>query len=135
MAQFLQSNSSVTVIDTSEILTATPTASNTQFPVRPGALATSKLEAELNEHRYYLERKVEQRTEQLMKRITLLESCNASLCDKLAQAKRDIAGLHKQLAGAFLVKKSNDFIGQSIGIGDQSRMRSEPGAERAGLGV
>lgn len=54
------------------------------------------MEAELNEHRYHLERKVEQRTEQLTRRITLLESCNATLCDKLALAYEELAAL-KQL--------------------------------------
>lgn len=42
-----------------------------------------ELETELDEHRYYIERKVEQRTEQLMKQMALLESCNATLCKKL----------------------------------------------------
>lgn len=132
MAQLLQSNSSVTVIGASEILTATPAALNRQFPVRSGALATKKLEDELNEHRYYLERKVEQRTEQLMKRITLLESCNATLCDKLAQAKRDIARLRKQLASTFPVTESNDFPVQSIDIGYGARIQAEPDARMAG---
>lgn len=56
-----------------------------------------EMEEELNEHRYYLEKKVEQRTEELVRRIALLESCNAALCDKLAQARREIAALNRQL--------------------------------------
>lgn len=56
------------------------------------------MEAELNEHRYHLERKVEQRTEQLTRRITLLESCNATLCDKLALAYKELATLKQQPA-------------------------------------
>lgn len=57
-----------------------------------------EMEAELNGHRYYLERHVESRTEQLMRRMALLESCNASLGDKLALAKREVAALKQQLA-------------------------------------
>lgn len=135
MAQLLQSNSSVTAIGASEILTVTPAALNRQFLLKSGALAMKKLEAELNEHRYYLERKVEQRTEQLMKRITLLESCNASLCNKLAQTKRDIAALHKQLDSSLPDTKSRDFPGQLIVIGDGARIQAEPDTRMAGLGV
>lgn len=49
-----------------------------------------KLRSELNEHRYYLERNVARETAQLIRRIDLLESCNATLCRKLA--------LHKSVA-------------------------------------
>lgn len=59
-----------------------------------------EMEAELNEHRYRLERKVEQRTEQLVRRIALLESCNTSLCDKLALAYKELAALKQQPAHA-----------------------------------
>lgn len=55
------------------------------------------MEAELVSHRYYFERNVEQRTEQLMKRIALLESCNASLCDQLSRARMEIAAQGQQL--------------------------------------
>lgn len=55
------------------------------------------MEAELASHRYYLERNVEQRTEQLMKRIALLESCNAALCGQLSSARMEIAALGQQL--------------------------------------
>lgn len=51
------------------------------------------MEAELNELRYHLERNVEQRTEQLLRNITLLESCNATLCEKLASVQRELAVL------------------------------------------
>lgn len=44
----------------------------------------NKLRAELQECRYHFERKVELRTEHLLKRIAELESCNAGLCDQLA---------------------------------------------------
>lgn len=64
------------------------------------------MEAELNEHRYYLERKVEQRTEQLVRRITLLESCNATLCDKLALAHKKFAALRRQPARILLIFKN-----------------------------
>jgi len=44
----------------------------------------NKLRAELHECRYHFERRVEFRTEHLLKRIAELESCNAELCDQLA---------------------------------------------------
>lgn len=125
MAQLLQSNLPATSIGASEILVAIPAASNRQFPVRTGALAMKKLEAELNEHRYYLEQKVEQRTEQLMKRISLLESCNATLCDKLAQAKKDIAILHKQSAVNRSDSGANVSSGQLSGIGEEREIRQK----------
>lgn len=50
-----------------------------------------KLRSELNEHRYYLERNVALRTEHLSRRIELLESCNATLCGKLAQSRKEFA--------------------------------------------
>lgn len=55
------------------------------------------LEAELNNHRYFLERNVALRTEQLMRRLALLESCNASLCEQLSCARMEIASLRQQL--------------------------------------
>ena len=57
-----------------------------------------EMEAELNVHRYYIERQVEQRTEQLMKRISVLESCNATLVDKLALANKELVALKQQSA-------------------------------------
>lgn len=56
-----------------------------------------RMEAELADHRYYLERNVEQRTRELMKRIEMLESCNASLCDRLSSAMLECAALKQQL--------------------------------------
>ena len=46
-----------------------------------------KMKSELDEHRYYLERNVARRTEELTRRIELLEACNASLCSKLASSQ------------------------------------------------
>lgn len=66
------------------------------------------MEAELNEHRYYLERNVERRTEQLVKSMSLLESCNAALCDKLASAQKELAALKQQMAGTMFGAASND---------------------------
>lgn len=57
-----------------------------------------RLEVELDSHRYYLERNVEQRTEQLTKRISLLESCNESLCARLSSARMEIVSLQQQLS-------------------------------------
>lgn len=78
------------------------------------------METELNEHRYYLEQKVEERTKQLEKRITLLESCNTTLCNKLAQANRDVTALHKQLNCSLSGKESNDCSKQLTGIIEQA---------------
>jgi hypothetical protein len=57
-----------------------------------------KMAAELDEHRYYLEKNIAIRTEQLLKRITLLESCNETLCAKLAAASKELETLKQQLA-------------------------------------
>lgn len=92
------------------------------------------MEEELNEHRYYLEKKVEQRTEQLVRRITLLETCNATLCDKLAQARRDNTALRKQLARAISEAGSDDCLGQLTGISDGIRQRLEPDSSDALIG-
>jgi hypothetical protein len=59
-------------------------------------LKMRKMKAELNEHRYYLEQKVEQRTEHLLTRTAFLESCNTALCDKLAAAQKELAALRPQ---------------------------------------
>jgi len=64
-------------------------------------LDINKMQAELDEHRYHLERKVEQRTEHLLKHIALLESCNATLCDKLALAQKDLAASRQQAVATF----------------------------------
>jgi PAS domain-containing protein len=53
------------------------------------------MEAELTQHRYYLDWNVEKRTEQLVKRVTVLESCNTALCDKLALARKNLATLNQ----------------------------------------
>lgn len=57
-----------------------------------------KMKVELNEHRYYLEQMVEQRTAHLLKRIAVLESCNAALCDKLASVQQGTVALKQQPA-------------------------------------
>jgi methionyl-tRNA synthetase len=59
-------------------------------------LDLKKMKAELNEHRYYLERNVERRTDQLLKSIALLESCNATLCDKLALTRKELSAIKQQ---------------------------------------
>ncbi|MDD5323529.1 MAG: hypothetical protein PHD43_23570 [Methylococcales bacterium] len=122
MVQYLQTNPSVTLIGPSEYLASATVASNVQLPDETSVVSDESgatlfirealrditemkaMEDELNEHRYYLERKVEQRTEQLMKRLALLESCNATLCDKLALAHKEIAAL-KQRSEHPLAKK------------------------------
>lgn len=66
-----------------------------------------KMKAELNELRYHLEQNVAQRTESLSKRIALLESCNTTLCDKLASARKELAAL-KQPSLHLLAKKETE---------------------------
>ncbi len=55
-----------------------------------------KMKAELNQHRYYLDQQVEQRTGHLLKRIAFLESCNTTLCDKLAASRQELARFRQQ---------------------------------------
>ena len=85
---------------------------------------TKAMEAELKELRYHLERKVEKRTEQLTKCITLLESCNATLCDKLELARTEFAALKQQLAVQAIqldpVTQTNDRVKQLDSIGLQA---------------
>ena len=61
--------------------------------VRKVMLDRKKMKDELNEHRYFLERKVEEETAHLLKRIALLESCNATLSERLALANKEIFAL------------------------------------------
>jgi ribosome-binding ATPase YchF (GTP1/OBG family) len=70
-------------------------------------LDMKKMKAELNELRCHLERNVEQRTEVLSKRIALLESCNTTLCDKLALISKELAAL-KQASLHLLAKKDTE---------------------------
>lgn len=53
----------------------------------------NKMKSELHEHRYYLEKNVAQRTEDLTKRIEVLETCNAALCSKLVSSQRMLGSL------------------------------------------
>ena len=69
-------------------------AGNTPF-VSKGMPDMKEMKAELNEHRYYLERNVERRTEHLLKRIAVLEFCNATLCGKLALASKELSALNQ----------------------------------------
>jgi len=70
-------------------------------------LDMKKMKTELNEHRYCLERNVKQRTEPLLKRIALLESCNTTLCDKLALVRKELTAL-KQQSVYTLAKKDTE---------------------------
>lgn len=56
-------------------------------------LDMKKIKAELNEHRHRFEWNIEQRTGHLLKRIALLESCNATLSAKLALAHKELTAL------------------------------------------
>jgi len=48
---------------------------------------TKAMEAELDGHRYYMERRVAERTETLSRRVAILESCNAALCDQMEKLR------------------------------------------------
>lgn len=63
---------------------------------------SKQMESELAECRYNIERQVERRTEQLERRLALLESCNAVLCERLSDALLQLAGLTHQLQQAEL---------------------------------
>lgn len=79
------------------------------------------MEAELDELRNCLDRNVERRTEQLMKRMALLESCNATLCDRLASAQSELAVLNQQSVCDLPGAEQPDFTGQSHVLSDWTR--------------
>lgn len=87
--------------------------SDTTLFVRKIMLNMKKMKAELNEHRYFLERNVEWRTEHLLKRIALLESCNATLSSKLAAAHKELAAL-KQPPPHILPRKNTEPGDRSV---------------------
>jgi hypothetical protein len=73
-------------IDTGKIMNETEVYGSTLlFKVRPGR---DEMKQELNEHHFYLERNVALRSDDLLKRIAVLESCQFTLLEKLAQAPR-----------------------------------------------
>ncbi len=55
----------------------------------------NKLRAEVKEHRYFQEKSVARRTEYLSLRIGVLESCNKTLCNKLASTKKALAQMQR----------------------------------------
>lgn len=77
---------------------------DTTLFIRKIMLDMKKMKAELNEHRYSLERNVARETECLLKRVALLESCNATLSGKLAAAQREITALRQQASPVVPVK-------------------------------
>lgn len=83
-----------------------------------------KMKIELNEHRYYLERNVERRTQHLVARIALLESCNATLCDKLALVYKVPSALKVQPAQSRPdgVALTNDRAAKLYVLNNQARM-------------
>lgn len=56
---------------------------------------TKLMESELQTHRYFLEQRVRDRTEQLEKRIAILESCNHELCNQLEKERMTCNELRK----------------------------------------
>ncbi len=106
MVQLIQFSASQAPSGTNDV-SVSRTAGNSEYARQTEVAAMQMLEAELHEHRYYLERKVEERTEQLSTRIRVLETCNAALAGKLADAKKDIAMLRRQLVSAKYVSESH----------------------------
>ena len=53
------------------------------------------MQSELQAHRYFLEQRVQSHTEQLEKRIAILESCNSELCNQLEKEHRTCNELRK----------------------------------------
>lgn len=53
------------------------------------------MQSELQAHRYFLEQRVKSHTEQLEKRIAILESCNSELCNQLEKQHRTCSELRK----------------------------------------
>lgn len=92
------------------------------LPIQDGRLDVADkqaMEAELNELRYHLERNVEQRTEQLLRNISLLESCNATLCERLASVQRELAVL--KLARNLPDAEQNERIGKLYAMSDWAK--------------
>lgn len=88
----------------------------TRLNVNEAMLEMKKMQAELAEHRYNLEQHVEKRTEQLLKRISLLESCNATLCDKLAAAQKELIAFKQLQAAPTVSKKDTEQINRAVQI-------------------
>ncbi len=90
-----------------------------------------EMKIELNEHRYYLERNVERRTQYLVARIALLESCNASLCDKLALAYKMPATIKLQAPSACPDGDAvtNDRAAKLYVLNNQTRMPVRMGVQ------
>lgn len=87
--------------------------SDTTLFVSKVMLDMKKMKTELNEHRYCLERNVERETAHLLKRIALLESCNATLSAKLALAHQELALLRQQSAH-ILPRKNTEPSDRSV---------------------
>ena len=60
------------------------------------AFRLREMESELQQYRYRLEKMVEERTEMLSRRIAILESCNAQLCDSYGQMRMQYFALLDQ---------------------------------------
>ncbi len=58
----------------------------------------NKMRHELHQHRNYLEQNVAMKTEHLMRRIEVLETCNAALCNKLASSQAALENCSSRLA-------------------------------------
>jgi len=64
------------------------------------------MEDELEDHRYYMERRVAQRTGEMGRRLAMMESCNASLCDQMEKLLNNNARLSQAVQqGQALLRK------------------------------
>ncbi len=64
-----------------------------------------EMEAELEDHRRYMDRRIAQRTEKIERRLAVMESCNAALCAQLEQLRNANAALGAQPTGKRRVLK------------------------------
>ena len=62
------------------------------------AQQVNKMQHELHQHRNYLEQNVALRTVHLMRRIEVLEACNAALCNKLIFSQEVLENCTSRLA-------------------------------------
>ena len=62
------------------------------------AQQVTKMRHELHQHRHYLEQNVALRTEHLIRRIEVLETCNAALCNKLVASREALENCTSRFA-------------------------------------
>ena len=124
MPKHLQTNLSVTSINTNEPPVSVPATPGGLLPTQQDISAkcttldsTGKEgdSAEQNEPHNFIDRGAKHETEYLLKFIASLESCNATLCNKLAQLERELATLRNPAARTVPRTESTDSPEQLYG--------------------